>query len=778
LSNLSIDELKKLCTVDKDLAWVDVEIQFYRQNAAAASLIGVQAVNKVAHAVLEGDGFHIDVGNLCGDFVIGKKHFGGYMEVDKTYNDRGELIGKTLGSSVSASADAAKYPIYNLVNVNMATVNIMNTLLRLGMPENKVFEFMSQDVITRTIEEYNKANLSGNASFAGTVESMMDRIREKYASNLPSDSQLFSEELTDSEMIEGILPDIHPEIDLKVLNIVQKLLSISGVMRNLDHPTRFNSISSAVGPLIIDNLIAEYKINKFTVGGAGESGTHIFTKYKDSELTEEERNILNNPDTLDNHPLKLGFRQADFFTVLDKHPILAGFHRGLDIARRLFKDMPAGSDGFRRLLDSLPENVQDSIFNDKKLLDKLCMFYQTYMLVAAGLLNPGKRGSSGKTEFESYIKGFPKWFMEIEKSDQYKKELDLDNNPFVKAIKYNINEDSGNFFLEMNLTGLDTQVKQSLIDGWVDLYKKGEKGKDLATKLMIYNIYRGGIGFSPKTFTALISTYLKENFSGKDRNGNEVRYKDIFDPEKWPVMNNEMIFDQFVRNNWDNYKLVKDMSKAKKLGIDYSKGELKVTTDYSLNGTKDNSVVNEMRPYRYITTERYLQITNSEGKRQSVKVTLLWRKELDSDNVLIYKLTKPLGNNGEYLEMDIEDIKNPLTDTYTVMPQEESSTLREESQSEKEISSNERVDALSEAQRERNFNSIKDKIVNRLIENNRKFGKEMTLEDAEKRLEQIKEDLKNPNNHNKYRKFLHNVLSQIGVEVDVDKTIEKFLEFC
>lgn len=792
LSKLSMDELKKLCDIDKDLAWVDTEIQFYKQNAAAASLIGVQAVNKIAHAVLEGDCFHIDVGSLCGDFVIGGnmdengnyaggKYFGGMMEVDKTYNDNGELIGKTLGSTVSASADASKYPIYNLVNVNMATVNIMNTLLRFGMPDAQVFRFMSQDVITRTIEEYNKANLSGNASLAGTVETMMGRIKEEHASNLPSDSQLFSEELSDDEMIEGILPGNHPEIDLKVLNIVQKLLAISGVMRNLDHPTRFNSVSSAVGPLIIDNLISEYKINKFTIGGAGEAGTRIYTRYKEEDLTDEDRRILNNPDTPDNHPLKLGFKQADFFTVLDKHPILAGFHRGLDIAKRLFRDMPAGSEGFRNLLNSLPENVQDSLFNDKKLLDKLCIFYQTYMLVAAGLLNPGKvikEGDVEKTEFEIYIKDFPKEFMEMEKSEQFRKEFDLDNNPFVKAIQYDVDSESGNFYLKMNLTGLDTQVKQSLIDGWVDLFKKSEKGKDLATKLMIYNIYRGGIGFSPKTFTALISTYLKENFSGKDRNGNEVRYKDIFNPEKWPSMNNERIFDQFVRNNWDDYRLVKDMSKAKKLGIDYTKGELTVRTDYSMDGSKDDSAVREVRPYKYITTERYLNTKDSNGKPQSVKVTLLWKKEFDSDNVLTYKLIKPLGNNGEYLEMDINDIRNPLTDTYTVMPQEDSSTIREQSSAEKEVTSNDKVDALSEAQKERNLNTVKERLVDRFISNNRNSGRNMTLEDAEKRLEKIKEDLKNPGNHNKYRKFLHNLLSQIGVEVDMDKTIEKFLEFC
>lgn len=664
LSKLPTDELKGLCETSKDLSWADTEIQFYRQNAAAASLIGVQAVNKVAHATLEGDGFFIDVAGLCGTgFTITGRDgltidFNGLMEIDRTYNKAGNLIGKTLGSTVSGAADAVKDPIYNLVNVNMATVNMMNTLLRFGMPEHDVFMFMAQDVITRAVDEYNKANLTSNTSFAKVISNIMEQIRKKYAANLTSESRLFGEELTEDEMIEGILPVEHPEIDLKVLAIAQKLLTISNVVRNLDYPTRFNSVTSAAGPHILDNLITEYKISKFTVAGAGEDGTHIYV------MNEEGK-----PE------------QADFFTVLSKHPILAGFAQGIDVAKRLFNDMPAGSTGFRNLLNLLPEEIADSFFNDKKLLDKLSNFYQTYMLVAAGLLNPGKQSSKGKTEFDSYINGFPRYFRELMNSEQYKKELDLDNNAFIRAIQPDMDSNSGRLYLKINMTGLDPQMKQPLIDGWVDLYKKGEKGKDLATKLMIYNIYRGGIGFSPKTFTALISTYLKENFSGKDKSGKEIKYRDIFELCNFPKMNNRRILDQFVRNNWDDYRLVDHIGKTDKLGIDYSKGELTVRADMRLDGIIDDTMVKQMKSKWYISTDKYVYVKDAKGESKRVKTTLLWKQngEKSCDSLLVYELVKPLGNNGEYLEMDIDDIKNPLTDTNDVLPQEDNSTLRQQS---------------------------------------------------------------------------------------------------
>ena len=678
LSNKSIDDLKKICSTQKDLAWVDTEIQFYRQNSAASNLISVQAVNKVAHATLEGDGFFIDVASLCNGegFTIGSEYdndgnvirngvsFDGYMEIDMTYNENNKLIGKVLGSTVGGAADAVKDPIYNLVNVNMATVNVMNTLFRFGMNEDNVFMFMGQDVIRRAVEEYNKANLISNISFSAVVSSMMSTIKENNADNLPSDSQLFSEELTYDEMIEGLLPVNHPEIDLKVLNIVKKLLTISKTVRNLDFPTRLNSISSASGPLIIDNLIREYKIKKFTNMGADNGKTYVFTKNDKGE-----------------------FEQADFNTVLSKHPILAAFAEALVVAKDMFSDMPAGSEGFRKLLNGLPDKIQRQLFNstDKTLLDKLSNFYQTYMLVAAGLLNPDRKTGSGQTELESYIFGFPRYFRQLQRSDVYRKELDLDNNAFIKAIDPAINPESGNMYLKIDFTGFDPQMKQPLIDGWIDLYKKGHKGKDLATRLMIYNIYRGGLGFSPKTFTALISTYLKERFSGKDKNGNEVFYKDVFNPEKFPEIDNDLVYEQFVRNNWNDYRLVSHYSKTDGFGIDYSKNELTIRAKSYSDGSIDNSFVLEMQPELYISTDKYTSTKDADGNTTQVKTTLLWKQVTNSDNLLVYKLVKPMGNNGEYLEMYAGNADNTVVNTTERTPQEEPLTSRTPSPAEAEL---------------------------------------------------------------------------------------------
>ena len=65
-----------------------------------------------------------------------------------------------------------------------------------------------------------------------------------------------------------------------------------------------------------------------------------------------------------------------------------------------------------------------------------------------------------------------------------------------------------------------------------------------------------------------------------------------------------------------------------------------------------------------------------------------------------------------------------------------------------------------------------------MVERNQKPGKSFTKEDAKRRLEKIKKDIQNPSDANSYRKFLHGILKEAGINVSIDKTIEEFNKFC
>ena len=315
----SIDDLKSLSSVGKDLTWVDTQVHYYQQNAAGSNLIGVFAVNKVAHATLEGDRLFIGVSDekVCGEqpFTIAGFTFGGRMEIDPMYDANGNLVGKTIGSGVSASADTAKEPVLDLMNINMSTAGIFNSMIRLGMPMEDAALFMSQNIIKELLNEFDRQNLSGFASLDSIIAKKLKEYSD--AHDFSEDSNINSEPISREELIRGLKPG-SDVIDYKVLLAFQNLKNIANVMRNPTFATRFNSISSAVGPQIVDNLVLEYKMEQFN-NNADEDGTHIYR--------------------MDGTPV-------DIYTIFDMHPILNAFSKGVEVARDMFRDMPAGNTDF------------------------------------------------------------------------------------------------------------------------------------------------------------------------------------------------------------------------------------------------------------------------------------------------------------------------------------------------------------------------------------------------------------------------------------------------
>ena len=60
---------------------------------------------------------------------------------------------------------------------------------------------------------------------------------------------------------------------------------------------------------------------------------------------------------------------------------------------------------------------------------------------------------------------------------------------------------------------MDEQRKEELRSAWIDLHKADP---ELSKKLFDYSFFIAGIGFSPKTFMALVPTYVKERLKGEN----------------------------------------------------------------------------------------------------------------------------------------------------------------------------------------------------------------------------------------------------------------------
>lgn len=693
LQKMSIDELKDLSYTDKDLTFADTQVQFYKQNSAAASLIGVFAVNKVAHATLESNDIFLDVSEICGDkpFTIAGTTFGIRMQIDKKYDNEGTLIGKTLGSLVSASADAVKDPILNLMNINMTTAGMLNTMLRLGMTFEDAALFLSQDIIERTLNKFNRENLTNYESLSNIIEKWLTEYREK--NNINDDSLINTEELTKEELVEGLTSEEHEATDYKVLLAFQKIRQLVDAMRKPTYATRFNSISSAVGPLIVDNLIIEHKMSQF-IDANTENGTHFYTA--------------------DDVPV-------DIDDIFFDHPILKQFARTVDIAKAMFSDMPTGSAGFRKLLANLPVDISDKMYNDKKLLDQFSNFYQSYLLVQSGLINP--------KHLKSYATQFPKWFMEQKFKEKYS------DNALIQAIRMNVSKKTGRPYLMINITGMDEQRKEELRSAWIDLHKEDP---ELSQMLFNYSFFRAGIGFSPKTFMSLVPTYVKEKLKSKDGNAS---YVDTY--RNFPEVIPDLVIDQFIRNNWTNNKLV------------------------PIKGGKDTHYNVDVKHNR-LTVYRPEEIADLAGisymKTKMNNNTYLWHLTSDKGEELVFELIKPLGNNGEYLEMSTQDIKDPLSDTTKTTEDNSASDLKTESHQESNAEDTSNNQVITKTEEIKNLAAFADLIMKQVPT--------LSKEEALQKAESIK------GREKVFGKFLQNVFKQKGLDLSIDEAINEFKKYC
>lgn len=581
LQGMSITQLKDLNNSSKNLSYIDTHIQFYKQNSAASALISIFAVNRTAHAVLESgsaDGsstYSMNVDNVCKitrNFTVAGMEFGGYMPFDMRYDRNGQLIGKVIGSLVASAVDAVKDPVLNLMNINSNTANILNTLVRFGMPFDNAALFLSQSVISDVLADFSKENITGYMSLSKVIQNKLNKIKDK--TSIDESSDINKEELTYEELVEGLKPNAKPEIAYKTLVAFGNFQKIAEAMRMPTFATRFNSTSSAVGPLIIDNLITEQKMQKLSL----------------------ESNIVD-----------ANVNPVDMSNIFLGHPILNQFQRTVGIARQLFGNMPANSTGFRNILDLVNDSPLSSVvFGDRKLLSSLSDFYQSYLVMKNGAVNPQELGST--------ITEFPKEFMEKEYKKKYA------DNALIQAIKYGTDK-SRRATLQVNITGLDTQQKEKLSSAWTDLHKVNP---ELSTKLFNYNFFKGGIGFSPKTFMSLVPVYVKERIPG---------YVDTF--RILPSTVPETVLDQFIRNNWDNNRLV---PRKKATFKQLPNGHVEVFIP---------SEVKELTGVQYFKTK-----VNNEDK--------LFMQILERDGAIEFKEIAPLGSNKEYLEMSESTIDSPL----------------------------------------------------------------------------------------------------------------------
>ena len=584
LERLSVSALKKLAKTKSNLIFIDTQVQFYEQNNAAGALIGIFAVDKVAHAFLGNDELTYHGIKKGRNFSIGGIQIRNGIDIDPVLNRKGQYIGKILGSLVASAADAVKDPVLNLMNINGTTAATLCTMVRLGIPFETAALFLS----SRTVKESLNIQAKENLTKFTTLSDVINRAIETLGIN-PNNTTLNNEDLTEEEMIIGLINPTN-EIKYKTLRVLSSLLKINSDVKSLSFPTRMNSMAGAVGPLAIDNLILIHKLNKFPKEAFKNSdGQFIDVNY-----------------------------------IFDSHPMLKAFYKANDIADRLLKDIPANSMTFKNVIYSGGDIFAETILSDRKLLSKLSDFYLSYILVSSGVINP--------KHTMHYINNFPKKYMEIIRSNS-----ELKNNTLIDAIKLDMDRKTKKPVLKVETTGASITLKERLMGGWTELVRNPNT-RDLAIHLFKYNFFRGGVVFNPKTFMGLTTYQVKEAIPG---------YNEAYTRAFIPLNECSHVVDLFVRNNWNEVKLVPQITDKKIIE--------NITKD--IERKDENGIIN---------TIAYSVLDNTDYFKMEIDGnTTLWKitERSDETDIITIMQVEPLGNNGEYLELSKDTITNALTET-------------------------------------------------------------------------------------------------------------------
>lgn len=455
-----IDTLKDKNKKAKNLIYNNVQVQFHKQNMVAGKLIGIFAQANVSHAFVSlGENPTIFISDLQ-SFTLGdKKKLSGETRIDTIYTrDNSTYISNNLAAFLAASVDAVKDPILNLVNINSDTANVVIALLRLGYDVETVSLLCSQPAIRNLITDYNLKNSTKFTSMSSVISEHITKLTE----NNPNLEKIKNIILAKENMISN-LDGKSAVNNYMALRIFERCLEIADTFSDITHMTRYNSITSAVGPFASDTMLLRIKDKKF------KSNEAIYSSVREA---------CNNP-------------------------VLKAFRESSEEIERLIlgANLIQAGDEFDKALNKLSTVLGYSRGVSSKIANAFSDFYMSYYV------NAGMEGTvfdlSYKNRIDMLTK-FPKIFQVLKK--KYK------DNAFINSILYVENDAEEYPFLQLKTRGLSSEAIEDLKKAWETLYDN-EDSKKLAIRLVEYCFFRGSFGFNPKTFMNLVPNIIKDGLN-------------------------------------------------------------------------------------------------------------------------------------------------------------------------------------------------------------------------------------------------------------------------
>lgn len=466
LKGLSTNSLKEIGYQKKNLIYADTQMDFHRQNMVAAKLIGVFAQANVSHAFIglkdcEGNPCTLNLTSLANDgakedlaFVLNNKIMEGNVYVDRYMNFDGVRESALLASLLAASVDAVKDPVLNLMNINIDTVNVAVSLIRLGFGIETAALLLSQPYIKQILVEFNKVKNVTNLRdyIAFSKKKLMD------AENFNSENLWLNRFRYTDEFFVKCFGSMNNMDRIVILDLMEKLLRISDAFSMITHMTRYNSITAAVGPFASDTMDMKLKDEDF---------------YTSPLITDSLKAAVDNP-------ILKAFRDNAYRV----EEMLLG------------RNIIQASPSFQRILKTLKQRIG---YLSSDIAEDFTDFFMSYYM------------QLGNTQVFDQSDERRKYMLTQYATDFLELKTKYPDNALLKAIHFNAANNNEQYpFLSLNLRGRNNDEVQAAKAGWTELLNDDEKA---ALDLAEYCFFRGGMGFSPKTFTRIMPNAVKAALS-------------------------------------------------------------------------------------------------------------------------------------------------------------------------------------------------------------------------------------------------------------------------
>lgn len=463
---MDTEKLKDAISDTKNLVFAYTQVQFHKQNMVAGKLIGVFAQANVSHAfmsLVEDTPLYIPLDN---SFTLNGYKVGGDtpFNIDSMYTlDGSALISSNLAALLAASVDAVKDPVLNLININMDTVNTVTSLLRMGFNMSTVSLLCSQPIIRDVVREaaIRSANNEWGTNLYTVISEYIDKIAKDAVKSAEYDVRDIKDiRISDQDLINN-LNGKDTITNYMVLNIFLRMQEINDAFKDITHMTRYNSISSAVGPFASDTMLSRIKDMAF------ESNPLIGSKIMDA---------------CKNHPVLQAFREC----------------ANLVERRLLGANLIQAGTQYENALTRLGKVLGYDRGVPSKVANKFTDFFMSFYV------NANPTGSVFDLSYEhrkDMLQNFPIEFLRL-------KPRYIDN-ALISSIQYEETDREQFGVLTLKTRGMSNEALENLKQAWVSLYDDPNT-TNLAIRLVEYCFFRGSFGFNPKTFTSLIPNKIKD----------------------------------------------------------------------------------------------------------------------------------------------------------------------------------------------------------------------------------------------------------------------------